>query len=1055
MDIGRKEHILFSNSTSNKLINRLISVFPEYREIVSEKTLLEVYGLLWGKKNNIKMSSENSIKGLYSIDSSLEGFTKITDDFLKIDFSLLLRALPGYIACPDRLESSLEVCEDDVIEMTSLIFLVKKWLSQENVLDNFLKNKAFTSLKNRMRVNGFIKNLSDENLLEIIESIATYNLDWNSMMNIPINRINTEAYKAAYLFNNELLESKDKQFEYAAKIYEHKLSNEYILEYYYKTKFSSNEVQKAKEIMYEIKESVLKSCPLDIASALEISKKTLTYSYNSKGEFEKGTSGSAIEPNDIMLSISLAYRFFLGSISLNKNSDNQYLVFSPSSYFIRKWANDPVVRDLNPNITFVVNEWKKILFETHFSNEDYCGSLRTDFNFKTYEEMRLESPLSREYESALIFPNLDLDSSKSKISKTLLEDFPGIKRAYILSAEGDFKNFIRTNNHVSDALLLPKGINNSKSPKQKVFWMYNSQEKQEKIIFNLGKLVNHDSIQRLLFIDEGGISIAYDEVIGNSKESLRRIYNSAMPKKNSSAETREKPRYIDFSKEIRIWYWLQPSKKKKGHYRLDAYICDEAREGKSKELLPRGKRIEDSKKQKNGLLQLEVENWLKEEYPYSYISRKKSGENENKQALRDIISSHYRRSLKNESISIKTLWYIYPEIENLISSSEKMLLKEMATGAIGHFDLANTTAEEYIDAISNNFMGSQMARLNVLSTAISYAVKQGHCQNNVIDETLSDISSINKGRLDVRNALTKKSLTTSELKGLYEIICSRITNEGKPEYIGVLIKLLTGLESNIICALKVEDFVRVEDYGFYKFMIWKQLTNDGSEERDMQKVEDYRCIPCSQVLSNYVMCQVDSLKEKFPDSFLKMSIISATSAEETQKPVSPTMLDRICNSLIKEIGIEDNVISIPDFNKGVKETNLSRYGGDIYRENFRYWANKRGKLSLDEISYLLGNKQSTTFGKFYCDFINDKAQLALYVKLLRLDSMLLSGTRRYQKNIIPKMGDRQIIFEAEGDLPLSIKIIAKNIEVGKCKIEMANSYGIAIQAGKINGGEEE
>lgn len=82
------------------------------------------------------------------------------------------------------------------------------------------------------------------------------------------------------------------------------------------------------------------------------------------------------------------------------------------------------------------------------------------------------------------------------------------------------------------------------------------------------------------------------------------------------------------------------------------------------------------------------------------------------------------------------------------------------------------------------------------------------------------------------------------------------------------------------------------------------------------------------------------------------------------------------------------MVTIPDYQKGSKETNLSHYQGDFFRENFKYWAQELCKFTTDELAYHVGNIPATTFGKFYCDFLNDVSQLTLYVKLQRLGAIL-------------------------------------------------------------------
>ena len=216
---------------------------------------------------------------------------------------------------------------------------------------------------------------------------------------------------------------------------------------------------------------------------------------------------------------------------------------------------------------------------------------------------------------------------------------------------------------------------------------------------------------------------------------------------------------------------------------------------------------------------------------------------------------------------------------------------------------------------------------------------------------------------------------------------------GHIEYLGVMLRLLTGLESNTVCALKWKDIVKVPEYGFSKIIVTRQVTNDGKEEKGFDKLEDYLCFPCSFLLQKFLNTQSAKTKRIVLDwtNFVDLPVV--TTAENLQSNKTrysafpPSNLDRLCREVISSLGIPDHIIEIPDKEKGTKETNLSHYGGDFFRENFRYWALNKAKFSIDEVLYLIGNKPETTFGIFYCDYLNDASQLVLYTKMLRLDTL--------------------------------------------------------------------
>ena len=96
----------------------------------------------------------------------------------------------------------------------------------------------------------------------------------------------------------------------------------------------------------------------------------------------------------------------------------------------------------------------------------------------------------------------------------------------------------------------------------------------------------------------------------------------------------------------------------------------------------------------------------------------------------------------------------------------------------------------------------------------------------------------------IRSSLTKKSFTLEELYRLLSLISKEI-EDGNWEYIGVLIRLCTGLPGNIVCALNWDDYAFVIIYGFHQLLIYQQMINDGMEYKLLASKEDNRCLPVS------------------------------------------------------------------------------------------------------------------------------------------------------------------------------------------------------------------
>ena len=314
----------------------------------------------------------------------------------------------------------------------------------------------------------------------------------------------------------------------------------------------------------------------------------------------------------------------------------------------------------------------------------------------------------------------------------------------------------------------------------------------------------------------------------------------------------------------------------------------------------------------------------------------------------------------------------------------------------------------------------------------------------------------------VRRALTRKHFTKTELQSAFQNALMRFQN-GEYEFLGVIMRLLTGLESNIICGLKWKDIVWIEDYGFSKLMIIRQVLNDGSEYVGFNSLEDYRCFPCSALLQPILDEMRRNTESVFQSQPLDEVLVITTSESLKQspsvmKPYPPCRMDRLCKEVLEAVGIQDRIVTIPDQDKGTKETNLNHYGGDFYRENFRYWIMNAAKMTGDEAMYLMGNKAVTTFGKHYCDYLNDASQLAMRIKLQRWDAVFLKNineTVQFRKWEKPQMRFENT-FSSNGN-PLHIQMSVKAVNApAHIHVSVESDNGLSVYAAPMvlmEGGE--
>ena len=249
-----------------------------------------------------------------------------------------------------------------------------------------------------------------------------------------------------------------------------------------------------------------------------------------------------------------------------------------------------------------------------------------------------------------------------------------------------------------------------------------------------------------------------------------------------------------------------------------------------------------------------------------------------------------------------------------------------------------------------------------------------------------------------------------------------------------------------------KDFVEIIEYGIFQLRVTCQLTNDGSEYKGFDRLEDYRIFPCMASLAHYLKKHIEKIRQFIPD-FAEVQniplVITRAAFKKTSlryKPYQPRKLEQLCKSMVASVGIEDHIIQVPTTEGGTKETNLNRYGGDFLRENFRHWALEAAKLELDEVQFILGNKPATTFGRYYCDYLNDASQLMMFVKLQRWDVILrcplaLIG-KAYAKRSCSRI-EEKICLEGQNPLHLHIELIIRR-GCGTINIKLRDEFGLKV-----------
>ena len=238
----------------------------------------------------------------------------------------------------------------------------------------------------------------------------------------------------------------------------------------------------------------------------------------------------------------------------------------------------------------------------------------------------------------------------------------------------------------------------------------------------------------------------------------------------------------------------------------------------------------------------------------------------------------------------------------------------------------------------------------------------------------------------VNRALSKRFLYDDEIRKLIRY-STQLIKKNDINGLILLIRLITGLEPNIICALSWSKLVKNEIMGttFYSLIISIELNNEGTRFVHFEKRESYIEFPIPSFLANILLEIKNSMFKEMPiknEDYLKESSIIKGKDNiingqfEAYSPKKGYINNR--NSLRKILKCDEDILYVPNNKGGETELNLAYYQGDIFRSNFEHLAKIYNDFDIDEINYLLRRKSYNVFSNNYCDYRNPYSQLKMY-----------------------------------------------------------------------------
>ena len=669
--------------------------------------------------------------------------------------------------------------------------------------------------------------------------------------------------------------------------------------------------------------------------------------------------------------------------------NNCAILVDPSPLFLKKWFRDNSLKDLNLVCIFQ-NETLRLFFESYKTKKNY-----SNVEVVSYLQLDDIGSLSDKFLNmdckAFVFGNHLSDSGLKQIVLRKIQGAFKVNDCFYYDYDTEIEGNLQLKESISELglscqelHLFTAGIHDVRDKRKTMLLSCSKDDvdgRMDVIHYTTKKVGEYQSLSPKKYsekMDQDMLFVSARKIRGVFAKQFKEVYKKQDDNRNSAIKYK-------FSEEIYFYYTNSLDKQKKT-YRPRAYAVmpvfssDGIKDTESKIMIPG-----TLKASRQANLD-EVLRWLNEEYPYAVFKAK--GETiDIQKKLTEIYSDVY----KNKSLTLKTFVYLHKDWMETLGENQMSILNVLANSSLGWCLMDNLSSDVVNAEIHNLFeMRKWHQAKAILSYAINKSIEEHHAKmNHIKEEVLEESNRKDRAFTQSREHLTIKFLTAKEVEGIYKKITKDLEN---PFNLGAYIKLLTGLESNIVCALRWSDFVALEDYNLetekYSLLIRRQLCNDGSSFGGFARREMYRKVPCCSELTSVLLQEKKKLLRKYKtmdDAVIsEMSIVEGEGeqiANRFYNSIAPKELTRYCNTFVKGYRKGyDLTTSIPDSKKGTVETDFMNYGGDIFKANYEHYCVHVANFDRGELDYLLGRLPESPFARNYCDYGNDAAQSILRIK---------------------------------------------------------------------------
>lgn len=833
--------------------------------------------------------------------------------------------------------------------------------------------------------------------------------------------------------------------------------------------FSFKRIEAEKTYINEIRDKLLgnqrNATPVEALAAHELAKKS---EFRNLKEPGRTTNTNTRRPTNLPIELTQLHDIF-ASATLGHKTTSKILIIFPSLPFIMKWAENESVSMYKTCFVMPSKNVARLLTSTYSATSGFHSSPNPNLSFISYSEWLANSNPDKKQIMLFLEMNFmtwlnrtaktetdksdELNRFKKRLSLELDENATiyGLSLESYLTRQEYLLHHIATGNyylnrndkkgfHLTDIISIPRRGQDENTYRQhpqllwraerkhqapcSVYMMQNGKATAQKI--NNAKFHMANKARLLTYEDLQTVQIDFREMFGNHISTLRK---QIQHQSRTTTTSKQNPLPLPFTNEITLFYTISDqhywknSKKPAPKKKVNVFIKHNCRENQAEAIHTRGKGMNNVVS--NSIISLYVDAYIAEQpellqkyilalYPY-YVTRPyKDREQRN---VRKIIAGVYKKEFSSYTeMTLKTFLYINPDLDVYLKGYGYLRhlfrpLSDRFIRELSQEDFFNCIIKEDRLPDQKSIVSIIQAIYNLLNQA-----KADHlCEKNVIEDLVENDKEFNKALGLLRSALTKKHFSSKEFQALYATIEKVYSETKDPIYIGVMIKLFTGLASHSICALRWSDVKNIPECGFCQLHIIRQLSGDGKSILPLKSDDDIRCLPCSLLLTKFLLKNRPDKKTRgkpiLPETSSSPDIkydeeetiprdkylTTWKPGEEPCFPSKPSLLDRKTKEILDKVFPNQNLFTLSsDENDKGAEVDLAKYKGNIFRENLRYWATEVCACDDDEIAHLLGNAKVTTLGTSYRDFNNTFTQYLIHSKLARMDAAILFPKEKYE-----------------------------------------------------------